>query len=256
MRATWRTATSFVLVAIVGLAASVANAAECGADALGTSRVLEIDAKTTPRVGKPFAPMPSLSAHEVVLTFDDGPRSTTTGLVLDALARQCVKATFFVIGQNGVAHPDLLRRERADGHSIGYHTWSHPLLDRVPLGVGEAEIDHGIDAVERVLYGGTQQPATRFFRFPGLAAPAGLLERLAARGIVTFGADLWASDWRPMTPDEELKLVLQRLAAAGGGIVLLHDTKAQTAAMLPQFLEALRAQNYRIVAVVPAPGPS
>ena len=255
MRATWRSAISFAWAAIVGLAASVANGAECGADALGTSRVLEIDAKTTPRVGKPFAPMPSLSAHEVVLTFDDGPRSTTTAHVLDALARQCVKATFFVIGENGVARPDLLRRERADGHSIGYHTWSHPLLDRVPLGVGEAEIDHGIDAVERVVYGEAHPPPTRFFRFPGLAAPAALLERLTTRGIVTFGADLWASDWRPMTPDAELKLVLQRLDGAGRGIVLFHDTKAQTAAMLPQFLEALRKQNYRIVAVAPAPGP-
>jgi peptidoglycan/xylan/chitin deacetylase (PgdA/CDA1 family) len=230
------------------------NAADCAPGALGTSRVLTIEAKTMPRVGKPFASTLPLDSHEVILTFDDGPRSTTTAQVLDALAQQCVRAIFFVIGENAVAHPELLRRERADGHTIGYHTWSHPLLDRVPPSVGEANIDHGIDAVERLLYRGEERaPFTRFFRFPGLATSPTLLDHLASRGIVTFGADLWASDWRLMTPDAELKLVLQRLNTAGRGIVMFHDTKVQTAAMLPAFLHALREQNYRVVSAIPAP---
>jgi peptidoglycan-N-acetylglucosamine deacetylase len=251
MMAAWRIA--FALAATFGLVPSAAKAADCGSSALGTSRVLAIEAKTTPRVGKPFASLP-LDSHEVILTFDDGPRSTTTAQVLDVLAQQCVRAVFFIIGENAVAHPELLRRERADGHTIGYHTWSHPLLDRVPLSVGEADINRGIDAVERVLYGKEERaPPTRFFRFPGLATSPTLLDRLAGRGIVTFGADLWASDWRPMTPDAELKLVMQRLNTIGRGIVMFHDTKVQTAAMLPAFLEALREQNYRVVTVVPAP---
>jgi peptidoglycan/xylan/chitin deacetylase (PgdA/CDA1 family) len=250
MRAAWRI--SFAMAVTFGFVPSVAKAVDCERGVLGTSRVLAIEAKTTPRIGKPF-PLP-LDSHEVILTFDDGPRSTTTGIVLDALAQQCVRAVFFVIGQNAVAHPELLRRERAEGHTIGYHTWSHPLLDRVPPNVAEAEIDHGINAVERLLYGeGEPAPPTRFFRFPGLATTPTLLDRLAGRGIITFGADLWASDWRLMTPDVELKLVMQRLNTVGRGIVLFHDTKAQTAAMLPAFLEALREQNYRVVAVVPAP---
>jgi peptidoglycan/xylan/chitin deacetylase (PgdA/CDA1 family) len=241
MRAVWRILCTFA--ASCGLVPSAAKAAECAPGVLGTSRVLAIEAKTTPRVGKPFASALPLDSHEVILTFDDGPR-----------AQQCVRALFFVIGENAVAHPELLRRERADGHTIGYHTWSHPLLDRVPPSVGEANIDHGIDAVERVLYRGEERaPLTRFFRFPGLATSPTLLDHLAGRGIVTFGADLWASDWRLMTPDAELKLVLQRLNTAGRGIVMFHDTKAQTAAMLPAFLDALREQNYRVVAVVPAP---
>jgi peptidoglycan/xylan/chitin deacetylase (PgdA/CDA1 family) len=244
----------FALAATFGLVPPAAKAADCEHGALGTSRVLAIEAKTTPRIGKPFASTLPLDSHEVVLTFDDGPRSTTTAQVLDTLARQCVRAIFFVIGQNAVAHPDLLRRERAEGHTIGYHTWSHLLLDRVPTSVAEAEIDHGIDAVDRVLYGGGEHaPSTRFFRFPGLASSPTLLDRVAGRGIVSFGADLWASDWRPMTPDAELKLVMQRLNTLGRGIVLLHDTKAQTAAMLPAFLEALREQNFRVVTVVPTP---
>ena len=248
----WRIA--LALAAIFALLASAVRAADCGPDVLGTSRVLALEAKTTPRVGKPFASALPLEAHEVILTFDDGPRSTTTAQILGALAQQCVKAVFFVIGENAVAHPELLRRERAEGHTIGYHTWSHPLLDRIPPSAAEAEIDHGINAVERVLSGdGEHAPLTRFFRFPGLATSPTLLDHLAARGIVTFGADLWASDWRVMTPDAELKLVLQRLNTAGRGIVMFHDTKAQTAAMLPAFLTALREQNYRVVAAVPAP---
>jgi peptidoglycan/xylan/chitin deacetylase (PgdA/CDA1 family) len=252
MMVAWRI--FFALAATFGLVPSAAKAADCEHGVLGTSRVLAIEAKTTPRIGKPFTSTLALDSHEVVLTFDDGPRATTTAHVLDALARQCVRAIFFVIGQNGVAHPDLLRRERAEGHTIGYHTWSHPLLDRIPPNVAEAEIDHGIDAVERVLYGwAAPAPPTRFFRFPGLASSPTLLDRLAGRGIVSFGADLWASDWRPMTPDAELKLVMQRLNTLGRGIVLFHDTKAQTAAMLPAFLEALQEQKFRVVTIVPAP---
>ena len=67
-----------------------------------------------------------------------------------------------------------------------------------------------------------------------------------------FGADLWASDWNPMTPEQELKLLTDRLAAAGKGIILLHDPKARTAAMLPAFLRYLADHHYRVVHLVPA----
>ena len=100
--------------------------------------------------------------------------------------------------------------------------------------------------------GGRVEPKTPFFRFPGFAASPALLDRLAARGIVVFGADLWASDWNRMTPDQELRLVLARLDESQGGIVLFHDTKTATAAMLPAFLRALKARRYRVVHVVPA----
>jgi peptidoglycan/xylan/chitin deacetylase (PgdA/CDA1 family) len=69
---------------------------------------------------------------------------------------------------------------------------------------------------------------------------------------VVFGADFWASDWNKMTPQQELKLLTDRLDIAGKGIVLLHDPKTQTAAMLPAFLRYLRDRHYRVVHVVPA----
>jgi peptidoglycan/xylan/chitin deacetylase (PgdA/CDA1 family) len=239
---------------MLALAGGVASAAGCPASALGTSRVLEVDAATTPRVGlKHFPSTLPLAAKEVVLTFDDGPWPGTTPRVLDALARECVKATFFLIGQNAVAHPELARRELSAGHTVAHHTFAHPLLDHLSAGTAEAEIDRGMAAVDAALYGAAAAaPRTPFFRFPGFASTPDLLGRLEARGIVVFGADLWASDWNHMTPEAELHLTLERLAAAGRGIILFHDTKAQTAAMLPAFLRALKAGGYHVVHVVPS----
>ena len=78
------------------------------------------------------------------------------------------------------------------------------------------------------------------------------LDALQKRGIAVFGADLWASDWIPMTPAQQLKLLTDRLQIARKGIILLHDPKAQTAAMLPAFLRYLRDNRYRVVHLVPA----
>ncbi len=234
---------------------AAAGAASCpgNPDALGTERVLAVSATTTPRVGlKQFATTLPLAPKEVVLTFDDGPWPGPTTKVLDALRHECVRATFFLLGRNAAASPALVRRELAEGHTVAHHTFAHPLLNRMSLAAAEAEIDRGMAAVERAAYGAGGPPKTPFFRFPGFAASPVLLDRMAARGLVVFGADLWASDWNPMTPGQELQVVLQRLNAAGRGIVLFHDTKSQTAAMLPAFLRALHARGYRIVHVVPA----
>lgn len=221
---------------------------------LGTSRILAVDAATTPRVGlKSFPDTLPLADHEVVLTFDDGPWPGTTPRVLAALAQECVRATFFMIGKPASAHPELVRRVAAEGHSIGTHTWSHPSLMRIAPDKAVAEIDHGISAVEMALHGkATTTPTTPFFRFPGFESTPATLDLLQSRGIVVFGADLWASDWNKMTPNQELQLITERLEAAGKGIILFHDTKAQTAAMLPAFLQYLRTNGYRIVHVVPS----
>jgi peptidoglycan-N-acetylglucosamine deacetylase len=221
-------------------------------NALSTSRVITVDAATTPRVGRKHFPTTlPLADKEVVLTFDDGPRPGTTTAVLNALRRECVRATFFLIGRNAAAHPELARRELAEGHTVAHHSFRHPLLDRMDPDAAEAEIDRGFAAVDTVLYGhATKRPQTPFFRFPGFASTPSLLSRLAARNIVVFGADLWASDWNRMSPSQELRLVLGRLEAAHGGIVLFHDTKRQTAVMLPAFLRSLKLRGYRIVHVV------
>jgi peptidoglycan/xylan/chitin deacetylase (PgdA/CDA1 family) len=223
-------------------------------DALGTSRILTVDAKTAPRVGlKSFPQTLALADHEVVLTFDDGPWPATTTRVLAALAKECVRATFFLIGRPASAHPELVRRIAAQGHTVAHHTWSHPSLKRIKPQAAAQEIDRGISAVEMALHGrATATPTTPFFRFPGFESTPATLDLLQSRGIVVFGADLWASDWNRMKPTQELQLVTDRLKAAGKGIILFHDTKAQTAAMLPAFLRYLRDNGYHVVHVVPA----
>jgi peptidoglycan/xylan/chitin deacetylase (PgdA/CDA1 family) len=241
-----------------GLAAAAQTPCPGNPDALGTARVLGVSAATTPRVGlKQFPATLALAPKEVVLTFDDGPWPGPTQKVLNALKHECVRATFFLLGRNATAAPALGRRELADGHTIAYHTFSHPLLNRMSVAAADAEIDRGIAAVDRAVYGeasgGTRaKPRVPFFRFPGFAASPALLDRMASRGLVVFGADLWASDWNPMSPAQQLALTLARLDAAHGGIVLFHDTKSQTAAMLPAFLRALKVRGYKVVHVVPA----
>ncbi len=239
-----------------GLAPWAAAAEPCpgNSQALGTERVIEVDAKTTPRVGRKHFPgtLP-LRRKELVLTFDDGPWPATTAKVLDALKRECVRATFFLLGKNAEAHPEFARRALAEGHSVGHHSYSHPLLNHMPLAKAEAEINHGIEEDEYAVYGQRRtDPVTPFFRFPGFASNRALLDRMSERGLVVFGADVWASDWLPMRPDQELRLILARIEQVGRGIVLFHDTKAQTAQMLPAFLHELKRRGYRIVHVVPA----
>jgi peptidoglycan/xylan/chitin deacetylase (PgdA/CDA1 family) len=248
-----RTALLAATLAAIATAAHGAPACPGNADALGTARVLEADAATTPRVGrKQFPDTLPLAQREVVLTFDDGPWTGSTERILDGLRAECVRATFFLIGRNALAHPALARRELAEGHTVGYHSFSHPMLDRMPLASAQADIERGIAAVESALHGEAARTPAPFFRFPYFAASPPLLDWLERRRMVVFGADLWASDWNLMSPDHELRLILDRIEASSGGIVLFHDTKAQTAAMLPPFLRALKARGFSIVHVVGA----
>jgi peptidoglycan/xylan/chitin deacetylase (PgdA/CDA1 family) len=242
----------------IALAAALLPAPACAQscpgnpDALGTARVLDVDAKTTPRVGrKQFPATLPLAAKELVLTFDDGPWPTTTPKVLDALKHECVQATFFLLGRNAEAYPRIAKRELAEGHSQGHHSFSHPLLSHMTISRAQAEIDRGIAADEYAVYGvKRREPTTPFFRFPGFVSSPALLDYMNGRGFAIFGADVWASDWVPMTPEQELSLLLARIDKVGRGIVLLHDTKAQTAKMLPAFLRSLKRRGYRIVHVV------
>ena len=121
-----------------------------------------------------------------------------------------------MLGRNAAAHPALAKRVLAEGHTVAHHSYRHPLLNRMSLERAEAEIDLGIAAVEAAVYGEPGgPPRTPFFRFPGFAASPALLERLKARGIAVFGADLWPGDWNPMTPEARAHAAAQ--AVNGGG---------------------------------------
>jgi peptidoglycan/xylan/chitin deacetylase (PgdA/CDA1 family) len=237
---------------------AVAHAADCPRKGtLGTSRLLEVDAVSFPQIGlKSFPHTLPLRDHEVVLTFDDGPWPPTTPKVLDALAHECVLATFFLIGKPASEHPELVRRIAAEGHSIGHHTWTHFDLAHMPRKNAFHQIEDGIAAVEKALHGAAAEvPSTPFFRFPNFDMTPATLNLLRSRGIVVFGTDLLANDWDRMAPTQELKLLITRLRIARRGIILLHDPQAETAAMLPAFLRYLRDHHYHVVHIVPT-GPA
>ncbi len=230
-----------------------AEATACSPDKLGVARTLVLSTKGGFAVGLQSYPQSlDLADHEVVLTFDDGPSPKTTPAILAALSHECVKATFFLIGRNAEANPALVRRELADGHTIGHHTYSHPILPLISNAAARADIEKGFAADDKAAYGAAgAQPKVPFFRFPGFADTPALLAWLKSRDIGIFGADFWASDWLLMTPQAERKLVLARLEAAGRGILLLHDTKASTAAMLPGLLRDLKTHGFKIVHILP-----
>lgn len=248
-----------VAAAILGLGAlfgvtPAAAATECpgNPDALGTSRVLVVDPTEHPRVGTmQYGQTLPLKDHEVVLTFDDGPLPSKSNKVLEALAFQCVKATFFTIGKMATAYPEGVRKLRAAGHTIGTHSENHPLsFNRMPVERATQEINDGIAHTAAAL--GDPGAVAPFFRIPGLLRADGVEEYLASRGIMTWSADFLADDWRHITSAQVLHLALSRLEAKGKGILLLHDIQNRTATMLPTLLRELKSRGYHIVHVVPA----
>jgi peptidoglycan/xylan/chitin deacetylase (PgdA/CDA1 family) len=237
-----------------GIAAMPASAADCpgNPDALGTSRTLVVDPREHPRIGTmQYAETLPLQDHEVVLTFDDGPLPPHSNQVLDILASQCVKATFFIIGRMAGGFPEGVRKVRDAGHSIGSHSQNHPLsMNRMPIERARQEIDDGIAATEAALGdGGGLSP---FFRIPGLLRAEAVEDYLASQGIQTWSADFPADDWRHVSSARVYDLAMERLEAKGKGILLLHDIQARTVAALPRILHELKARGYRIVHVVSA----
>ena len=233
--------------------------AACRPEPLGTSRILPVGTAGGLFTGlKTYPSSLPLAPREVILSFDDGPASTTPA-ILDALACEEAKATFFMIGRNVAGNVALARRARDEGHTVASHSWSHPWTFRtLSAEAGRADIARGFAILNEAVFGlpASAPPPVPFFRYPGFADTAPLNAWLAAQNMGVFGCDLWASDWNPMSPDAELNLVLQRLEKAGRGHILFHDTRAQTAAMLPHFLRELKRRNYSIVHMVPGAGTS
>jgi len=193
-----------------------------------------------------------LNDKEVVLTFDDGPVPRYSNEILDILASQCVKATYFMVGEMARAYPAVVRRVYEEGHTIGTHSEDHPLrFGQLPVKKIRHEIDWGISDVAAAL-GGARYLAP-FFRIPGLARSDVLESELAARGLVVFSSDTDADDWhRHIKPDQIIALAMRRLEVIGKGILLLHDIHPATVAALPGLLQQLKDNGFHIVQVVPA----
>jgi peptidoglycan-N-acetylglucosamine deacetylase len=215
-------------------------------DALGVSRVVEIDTTGGPGFGfEHFKQLDFLADKEVVLTFDDGPWPVNTPAVLKALADECTKAVFFPIGKHATYHPEILRQVAAAGHTIGAHTWSHANLNTKKITDQQAkdEIEKGYSAVKMAL-GAAPSP---FFRFPELQHGPAAMAYLGSRNIATFSCDVDSFDFRAKDATQIINTVMTKIDKAGKGIILMHDFQKHTGEALPTLLRRLKAGGYKVV---------
>ena len=171
--------------------------------------------------------------------------------MLDILAAHCVKATYFLIGNPAREFPKIVQRIAAEGHTIGTHSMKHPLsFNRMGTDRLRKEVEDGIAAVDAA--SATARRARRFFD-PGLLRSDAADNFINSKGLMVWSTDVMAQDWKRRINEAGIvRRALDRLAAKGKGILLLHDIHPKTAAALPVLLTELKARGYRIVHVVPA----
>jgi peptidoglycan-N-acetylglucosamine deacetylase len=219
---------------------------------MGLSRVVEIDTTGGPAFGfEHFKQYDFLRDKEIVLTFDDGPWPENTPAVLKALSDNCLKATFFEIGEHATWHPEITKQVVEAGMTLGSHTWSHKDLARNPyakdIELAKAEIEMGVSAVHMA----AAAPIAPFFRFPDLQQPPDLLAYLGERNIATFSTDIDSRDFKMNKPEQVINSVMTKLEKRGKGIILMHDFRRATAEALPELLRQLKAAGYKVVHMVP-----
>jgi peptidoglycan-N-acetylglucosamine deacetylase len=236
------------------IGAAPARAEDCPGhpDALGTSRTIVVDPAEYQRIGiAQYKQTLPLADHEVVLTFDDGPIPPSSTQVLDTLMAQCVKVTYFLVGEMAHAYPALVRREYEAGNTIGTHSYSHPTrFENLTGDRLNYQIDAGIAAVGAAL--GDPDAVAPFFRIPGLGRSEANESALAARGLAIFSIDTDADDWfHHVSAAQVVSKSMSRLEKLGRGILLLHDIHPWTAEAVPELLRQLKAHGFHIVHVVP-----
>ncbi|GGO95602.1 cellulose synthase/poly-beta-1,6-N-acetylglucosamine synthase-like glycosyltransferase [Stakelama pacifica] len=196
--------------------------------------------------------------HEVALTFDDGPDGDWTPKILSILEHYHVPGTFFVIGENALEHPQLLRRIVADGDEIGNHTYTHPNL----ANVGPRASMFELNATQRLIEAYTGR-STRLFRAPyfGDAEPTtadeiGPALQAQQRGYTEIGLHADPDDWKRPGADAIVARTIAAVESAtpdkSENIILLHDgggDRSQTVAALPRIITTLEARGYRFVPV-------
>ena len=183
---------------------------------------------------------------KIAITFDDGPSARDTAAILDYLKEQEVQATFFVVGTQAKANPELVRREKAEGHEIGNHTDTHPHLANLSVDTLRREVL----ACENTVYELTET-RTLLFRPPeGHCTEA--ISRMAVG--LDYRIILWnidTRDWDHAMAPDIAKLVLDTVKA--GDIILFHDCvsrrESQTLSALKSIIPELKARGYQFVTV-------
>lgn len=202
----------------------------------------ESAAAPTPRPAAQYSEV-HIPQRVIALTFDDGPHPQLTPQLLDILRQNGVRATFFVVGSNVKAHPDIVRRAMAEGHEIANHSWSHPALTKLGASGLQHEIEGTNDAVEAAT---GRRPVN--MRPPYGALNSRVREYLTKNrnlNIILWSVD--PLDWkRPGAAT-----VAQRLVegAAPGGILLAHDIHPGTIEAIPEVIARLKEKGYRFATV-------
>jgi peptidoglycan-N-acetylglucosamine deacetylase len=239
-----------LLASFIGM--GTAAAAECPAGALGVSRTIVVDPNEHVRLGSmQYNESLPLRDREVVLTFDDGPLPPYTNRILDTLASECIKATFFMVGRMVQGYPAVVRRIYNEGHTVANHSQTHPFtFHKMSVDQASHEIEGGFASLRTAL--GDPNAVAPFFRIPGLLRQNSVEQYLAAHGYMTWSVDFAADDWTHINNAEITRRAINRLEARGKGILLLHDIQPATALAFPDIVRELKARGFKIVHVVPA----
>ena len=194
---------------------------------------------------------------KLAVTFDDGPDPRWTPKILDILKEKHVPASFFVIGEEASKSPGLLRREYAEGHSIGNHTYTHPVYDEISptqlrweLNLTQRLIESTL-GVKSILF----RPPYGIDHQPEYAEEVSQLPVAQDMGYLIVGQKIDPHDWRQpygkQVPAQEIiDGVLQQ--ANAGNIILFHDgggDRSQTVAALPVIIDEMRARGFQFVPV-------
>lgn len=171
----------------------------------------------------------------VALTFDDGPAASTTQL-LDILDRHDVNASFFVLAPNASAHPELLRRMEAAGHTIGNHTASHKELNKMDKASVDREIAAGNAAINAAVGHGS-----RWVRPPYGATNATVAQSTREAGAAQVLWNVDTLDWKTKSPQQTCQTAVNE--AQAGGIVLMHDIHPTTVAAVDCVIDGLLAKG-------------
>ncbi|WP_329499783.1 bifunctional polysaccharide deacetylase/glycosyltransferase family 2 protein [Kitasatospora herbaricolor] len=197
------------------------------------------------------------AARTIALTFDDGPDPVWTPKILDVLKRHHVHASFFTVGTQVAAHPELARRIVAEGHQIGLHTFTHTDLGEAPAWRRSLELRESQLAIA-----GATGVTTPLLRPPYSSAGDALddadwsaLVQAGREGYLTVLTTQDSEDWR--RPGVDRIVANATPEGADGQIVLMHDAggdRGQTVAALDQLIPRLTSAGYRFATVGEAVG--
>lgn len=179
------------------------------------------------------------TVKSIAISFDDGPGATTTPQLLQILKEKNVHATFFVLGENTAQHPEIVKQTAEAGHEIGNHTYDHQdlaVLSAQSITEEVAKTDTGIKKATG---------KTPTFVRPPYGSITSVGASVIRRPIIEWSVD--SEDWKTRNPD----LILQKIQATvyDGAIILFHDIYPETIRAVPQVIDYLQEQGYRITTV-------